>query len=488
VNEAVPACRIAVVAYQGLCYGRAKSKEFTVIPYVATRADTPPKPIVVVEKANFDSWLSAQPEMHKGWIAAQGFEATGGKSLSLPGSAGDIDAVLFIKDGAWNIWSLADLPAQLPPGFYTVSADFSEKEATEVATGWSLATYVFDRFKKSKKEFATLILPDAADENMVRRTVKAITLVRDLINLPAGDLGPSGLEAAASQVAGEFEAEQTNIIGEDLLTYHFPMVHAVGRAAADAPRLIDITWGDKSAPKVTLVGKGVCFDTGGLDLKPSSAMLMMKKDMGGAATVLGLAYMIMDAGLPVRLRVLIPAVENSVSGNAFRPGDILTSRKGKTVEIGNTDAEGRLILADALAAADEEAPELLIDMATLTGAARVAVGTEIAATFTDDDALYAEIAAHAAAENDPVWRLPLWQDYRHILDSKFADINNAGSGGFAGAITAGLFLKEFVDTAKSWVHFDIMAYNNRARAGRPVGGEAFALRALFALIRDRYGR
>nr|WP_246157183.1 leucyl aminopeptidase family protein [Sneathiella litorea] len=324
---------------------------------------------------------------------------------------------------------------------------------------------------------------------MVARTVKAVTLVRDLVNLPAGDLGPTALEAAASQVAGEFEAQQGNIVGEDLLTYHFPMVHAVGRAAADAPRLIDISWGDKDAPKVTLVGKGVCFDTGGLDIKSAAGMLMMKKDMGGAATVLGLAHMIMDANLPVRLRVLIPAVENSISGNAFRPGDILTSRKGKTVEIGNTDAEGRLILADALAAADEESPDLLIDIATLTGAARVAVGTEIAATFTDDDALFSDIANHSELEKDPVWRLPLWSDYRHLLDSKFADLNNAPSGsGFGGAITAGLFLKEFVEKANSWVHFDIMAYNARSRPGRPVGGEAFVMRALFALIQERYGR
>jgi len=459
-----------------------------VIPFIATEVDVPPIPLIVIEKKAYSGWLEGQPEMVRNWILAQEFDASGGKSLLLPDPTGGIGLVLFIKDGDWNIWSLAELPARLPGGFYTLRADLSPKEATDLAIGWSLATYMFDRFRKNEKKFATLMLPFGADAAMVARTVKAVMMVRDLINLPAGDLGPTALEAAASQVAGEFEAEQTNIVGDDLLTYHFPMVHAVGRAAADAPRLIDITWGDKSAPKVTLVGKGVCFDTGGLDIKPSSGMLMMKKDMGGAATVLGLAYMIMDAGLPVRLRVLIPAVENSISGNAYRPGDILQSRKGKTVEIGNTDAEGRLILADALAAADEEAPELLIDMATLTGAARVAVGTEIAATFTDDDALYAEIAAHAEREKDPVWRLPLWSDYRHMLDSKFADINNSGSGGFAGAITAGLFLKEFVENAKSWVHFDIMAYNNRARPGRPVGGEAFALRALFALIRDRYGR
>ena len=459
------------------------------IPFVVATSKTDPKPIIIVEKSDFDDWLAAQSDLHKGWVKAQGFEADGGKTLLLPGPAGDIETVLYVKDGDWNIWSLADLPSILPKGTYAVEAEMSTKEATDLATGWSLGTYSFDRYKKDEKKYATLMLPTGADKGMVARTVKAVTLVRDLVNLPAGDLGPTALEAAASQVAGEFEAEQGNIVGDDLLTYHFPMVHAVGRAAADAPRLIDISWGDKNAPKVTLVGKGVCFDTGGLDIKSAAGMLMMKKDMGGAATVLGLAHMIMDANLPVRLRVLIPAVENSISGNAFHPGDILTSRKGKTVEIGNTDAEGRLILADALAAADEEEPDLLIDMATLTGAARISVGTEIAATFTDDDALFSDIARHSELENDPIWRLPLWSDYRHLMDSKFADINNAGSGGgYGGAITAGLFLKEFVEKAKSWVHFDIMAYNVRNRPGRPIGGEAFALRALFALIQERYGK
>ncbi|WP_288904717.1 leucyl aminopeptidase family protein [uncultured Sneathiella sp.] len=459
------------------------------IPFVVASSKADPKPIIVVEKSEFADWLEAQSAPHKSWIGSHGFDADGGKSLLLPASTGEIEAVVYIKDGDWNIWSLADLPSRLPEGTYAVAAEFTEKEATDVTTGWSLGTYAFDRYKKDDKKYATLILPKGADEEMVARTVKAVTLVRDLVNIPAGDLGPTALEAAASQVAGEFEAEQGNIVGEDLLTYHFPMVHAVGRAAADAPRLIDISWGDKAAPKVTLVGKGVCFDTGGLDIKSAAGMLMMKKDMGGAATVLGLAHMIMDANLPVRLRVLIPAVENSISGNAFHPGDILTSRKGKTVEIGNTDAEGRLILADALAAADEEAPDLLIDIATLTGAARIAVGTEIAATFTDDDALYAELAAQSEKEKDPVWRLPLWDDYRHLLDSKFADINNnASGGGYGGATTAGLFLKEFVEKAKSWVHFDVMAYNVRSRPGRPVGGEAFAMRALFALIKERYSR
>jgi len=460
-----------------------------VIPYICKERDAQSLAIDIIAPEAFDSWLDSQSDLVKNWISAQDFDARDGKHISLPDAQGCIASILLIKNmESWDLWALASLPAALPAGQYFLKNDLSVKQATDAAIGWSLATYVFDRYKKNEKKFATLALPENADAPQVERTVYAIGLVRDLINLPASDMGPRALEGAASQIAGEFEARQVNVIGDDLLTYHYPMVHAVGRAANDEPRLIDMTWGDASNPKVTLVGKGVCFDTGGLDLKPSAAMLTMKKDMGGAAMVLGLAHMIMDANLPIRLRVLVPAVENSVSANSYRPGDVLTARNGTTVEIGNTDAEGRLVLADALCAADEEEPDLLMDFATLTGAARVAVGTEIAATFTDDDALYDEIAQHAKSENDPVWRMPLWGDYRTLIDSKIADVNNAGSSGFGGAITAGLFLKEFVKKSKSWVHFDIMAYNNRVRPGRPIGGEGFAIRAVFSLLNERYGK
>jgi leucyl aminopeptidase len=457
-----------------------------VTPNIVSAANTETRPILVVEKSQFDDWLVGQPEHWQNWIKSQGFDAEGGRHLLLPSETSEFNTVLFIRSKALSIWSLAGLSMKLPKGTYSLDTELSPKQATDIAIGWSLGTYVFDRYKENKAESALLVLPAGADAALVQRTVKATYLVRDLINIPAADMGPSALEAAASQIAGEFEARQGNIVGDDLITYHFPMVHAVGRAAADPPRVIDITWGNPDAPKVTLVGKGVCFDTGGLDIKPSAGMLMMKKDMGGAATVLGLAHMIMDAAIPVRLRVLIPAVENSISANAYRPGDVLTSRNGKTVEIGNTDAEGRLVLADALTAADDEEPDLLIDMATLTGAARVAVGTEISATFTDDDDLFAALAKHAEIETDPVWRLPLWEGYRQLIDSKIADINNAGSSPFGGAITAGLFLKEFVEKSRSWVHFDIMAYNSRSRPGRPIGGEAFALRTLYAMISERY--
>ena len=458
------------------------------IPHISVGEEETATPIIVVELEKFDPWLEAQSDRIKSWINTHDFKPGNGKYLTLPDEAGGIEAVLLTKDmESWDIWALAELPAALPVATYHLDTDISEKQATDAVIGWSLATYVFDRYKKSDQKFATLQLPESADLKHVERTVFACSLTRDLINIPAADMGPKALEAAASQIAGEFEARQTNIVGEDLLTYHFPMVHAVGRASAQEPRLIDMVWGDQEAPKVTLIGKGVCFDTGGLDLKPSAAMLTMKKDMGGAAIVLGLAYMIMHAGLPIRLRVLIPAVENSVSANSFRPGDVLTSRSGKTVEIGNTDAEGRLVLADALTAADEDEPDLLIDFATLTGAARVAVGTEIAATMTDDDDLYGDIARHAELESDPVWRLPLWSDYRSLIDSSVADINNSGSTGFAGATTAGLFLKEFVVKSKSWVHFDVMAYNTRARPGRPLGGESFAARTIFALLKEKFG-
>jgi len=317
--------------------------------------------------------------------------------------------------------------------------------------------------------------------------VDGVCLARDLINTPANDMGPVELEEAARTLAGRHGAQLRSIVGDDLITEGFPLVHAVGRAAARAPRLIDISWGDPGHPKVTLVGKGVCFDTGGLDIKPESGMLNMKKDMGGAATMLGLAHMLMDRGAKLRLRVLIPAVENAISGSAFRPRDVYRSRKGLTVEIGNTDAEGRLILADALALADEEQPELIADMATLTGAARVALGADLPPFYTDDDQFAADLARYATAENDPLWRMPLWRPYDALLDSKVADLNNVSSGGFAGSITAALFLRRFVSAAKAWLHVDIFAWNQASKPGRPEGAECQAARALYALLVARYG-
>jgi leucyl aminopeptidase len=314
-----------------------------------------------------------------------------------------------------------------------------------------------------------------------------VTLARDLINTPANDMGPAELEEVARGLAARRGAKMRTIVGDDLLTESFPLIHAVGRASARAPRLIELNWGEQDHPKVTLVGKGVCFDSGGLDIKSESAMLLMKKDMGGAASVLALAHMIMSRGLKVQLNMLIPAVENSIGGDAFRPRDIYVSRKGLSVEVGNTDAEGRLVLADALALADENAPDLLIDMGTLTGAARVALGPDLPPFYTDDGALAADVSRHAAGENDPMWRLPLWPPYNALLDSKIADVNNVSSGNFAGSITCALFLKRFVSAAKAWLHIDIYAWTPTAKPGRPEGGECQAARALYALLAERYG-
>ncbi|MGL6181615.1 MAG: leucyl aminopeptidase family protein, partial [Aestuariivirga sp.] len=331
------------------------------------------------------------------------------------------------------------------------------------------------------------VCPARVDRAEVLRSAAAIFMVRDLVNTPASDMGPDQLEAAAREVARSHRARLRVVKGR-ALERGFPMVHHVGKASPRAPRLIDFSWGSPRAPKVTLVGKGVCFDTGGLDIKPSSSMLLMKKDMGGAANVLGLAQMIMAAKLPVRLRVLIPAVENSIAGNAFRPGDVWRSRKGLTVEIGNTDAEGRLILGDALALADEERPDLLVDMATLTGAARVALGPDISPFYTDDDATAEALGKAAVAENDPLWRMPFWRPYNRLFESAVADLNNAGESGYAGSITAALFLRRFVERARTYIHFDIFAWTPQARPGSPRGGEAQGIRALFALIRNRYGK
>ncbi len=332
-----------------------------------------------------------------------------------------------------------------------------------------------------------MVAPENIDPNRLKVIATGVYAARDLINTPANDMGPTKLEAAAKELAEAHEAEFSSIVGDDLLAQNFPMIHTVGRASVDAPRLLDMRWGDEDAPKVTLVGKGVCFDTGGLDLKTAAGMRQMKKDMGGAACILALAHMIMATGLPVRLRVLIPAVENAVSGNAFRPGDILPTRKGLTVEIGNTDAEGRLVLSDALTLASEEEPELIIDMATLTGAARIAMGLDLSPVFCNDDEMTADIVEGGQLARDPVWPMPLWDPYDDDLKSPHADIDNAPPGGYGGAITAALFLRRFVGEGISWAHFDIMASNNTAKPGRPKGGECMTARACFAMLEKRYG-
>ncbi|HEV8096294.1 MAG TPA: leucyl aminopeptidase family protein [Burkholderiales bacterium] len=444
--------------------------------------------ISTMDKEGLDKSLAAAPARERAWLKTLGFNADPGKFAFLPGSDGRPNKVVVGANLKRDpIWALAGLPETLPEGRYRLDARLDRERATKIALGWALGAYAFTRYKKPKRGFATLVWPDRADRKEVERLAQGVFLARDLINTPAEDLGPPELAAAASKVARRYEAGCTVISGGDLLKKNYPTIHAVGRASSRPPCLIDLRWGKKNAPKVTLVGKGVCFDTGGLDLKPAANMLQMKKDMGGAAVVLGLASALMSAKAPIRLRVLIPAVENSVSANAIHPLDIVRTRSGKTVEIGNTDAEGRLILCDALAEADSESPSLLIDCATLTGAARVALGPEVQALFCNHDKVADAILRASVDVADPIWRLPLWKPYRKMIDSKIADFNNVADGPFAGSIIGALYLAEFVRESTPWAHLDIMASNTRSRPGRPEGGEATGLRALYRAIRQRFG-
>ena len=456
------------------------------LEHLIAGTDQPSAEITALAADALDGWLLKQPDDIAAWVRANGFTAKPGATCLLPGDGGRIEGVLLGIESSRDPWAYGDLPTALPEGNYHLGPGLDGDQANDAALGWALGGYRFTRYREPNGALARLVWPGPCDRERIETLAAAVTLTRDLINTPAEDMGPAELAAAAGGLAEDHGGECAVTVGDDLLSAGYPLIHAVGRAAARAPRLIDLTWGDADAPSLTLVGKGVCFDSGGLDLKSSSGMMLMKKDMGGAATVLGLARAIMGTGLPLRLRVLIPAVENSVAGNAIRPLDIIKSRKGLTVEIGNTDAEGRLVLADALTEADGEQPELLIDCATLTGAARVALGADLPALFTPDDALAADLLRNAAATVDPLWRLPLWTPYRELLDSKVADINNISSGSLGGAITAALFLQEFVTETPAWAHIDMMAWNAKARPGRPVGGEAMALRALFALIEERF--
>jgi leucyl aminopeptidase len=448
--------------------------------------------IEAVEARTVPAWRERQSDSRRRWLDASGFRGERGSFCLLPGEDGAAESVILAVGGAdepgLEMWDWAVLPPALPPGTYGIAPPISPERALAAATGWALACYRFDRYRKPQREPARLVWPEACDRAGVLRVADAVAMVRDLINTPANDMGPEDLAAAGAGLADRYGARVTMIAGDELLAQGYPAIHAVGRASARAPRLIDLLWGDPSARKLTLVGKGVCFDTGGLDIKTSAGMKLMKKDMGGAAIVLGLARMIMDAELPIRLRVLVPAVENSISGNAMRPLDVVSTRKGISVEIGNTDAEGRVILADALHEAAREAPELLVDCATLTGAARVALGPELPALFCNDDALAESLLAHGRAVDDPLWRLPLWPGYRRLLDGKTAELTNAPDSPFAGAILAALFMAEFVGPATPWIHIDAMAWNTSARPGRPEGGEASALRALYALVAERFAR
>jgi leucyl aminopeptidase len=446
-------------------------------------------PVTAVSKSGFAGWRESAPPRARDWAAAAGFAGEAGKLALVPDAEGGLGHVLVgVADDAAAMWAVAGLSDALPPGTYRVDAIPDGGDPSGLALGWALGTYAFTRYREKKPATgAELAWPKGADRALVEHLAASIFLARDLINTPASDMGPAELAAAAVAVAEKSGACHRVIEGDALIAENYPTIHAVGRASVRAPRLVDIVWGEADAPKVTLVGKGVCFDSGGLDLKQPSGMLNMKKDMGGAAIMLGLAQAIMAQRLPVRLRVLLPCVENAVSGNAMRPRDIIRTRKGLTVEVGNTDAEGRLILCDALAEGSSEKPALLVDAATLTGAARVAVGQELAALFCNDDALAAALIEAGTAADDPLWRMPLYRPYRRLLDSKIADLNNVSEGPHAGAITAALYLQEFVEPGVPWAHLDVMAWNNRTRPGRPEGAEAQCLRALYAHIASRFG-
>ncbi|WP_299672220.1 M17 family metallopeptidase [uncultured Roseobacter sp.] len=455
------------------------------LPLFADPTDTA-RPLHIVDQDHFETWRTAQPDEIGTWIDAQAFTGALGQAIPVPGTdgapAGAVVGLGTAQTRARARFHLAAAAAKLPKGAYAIASGLPDDMAEVEALGWLLAGYRFDRYKTQPPMAARLVAPDTIDANAVAAIATGEALTRDLINTPASDMGPDDLEQAAHDLAARHDAQVRVILGDDLLAENFPMIHTVGRAANRAPRLIDMRWGD-TGPRVTLVGKGVCFDTGGLNLKPGASMALMKKDMGGAAAVLGLTDMILSHGLAVQLRVLIPAVENAVSGNAFRPGDILTSRKGLTVEINNTDAEGRLVLADALALAQEENPDLIVSMATLTGAARVAVGPDLAPYYCDDNSFADRLEQAARQQADPVWRMPFHAPYEAMIEPGIADLDNAPKGGFAGSITAALFLRRFVEQT-SYAHFDIYGWQPNDAPGRPKGGVGQATRTLLKSITE----
>jgi leucyl aminopeptidase len=449
-------------------------------------------PIHLHDATSLKNFAEDAPSHVAAWLASHSeFSAAKDSCLTLPDAHGKLGGVIAgVARDALDIWSLAALPSQLPAGKYTIADQLSEDTLQAIALGWELAQYQFTLNKKHKttEEKRILALPGGMSIEPVLAQAHAITLTRDLINRPTNDLGPKELAEAAEAIADTYGASFQQIIGEALLEKNYPAIHAVGRASTMEPRLIELHHGKAGDPLVTLVGKGVCFDSGGLDLKTYNSMKLMKKDMGGAALVLGLAKLIMDMQLPIRLRVLVPAVENAVSGNAFRPQDIIDTRAGLGVEIGSTDAEGRLILCDALTAAMEDSPDLVIDAATLTGAARVALGPELPAIFSNRNDIAQTLQHTAMRVDDPLWQLPLWEGYDRYLDSDITDITNTPNYRFAGAITAALYLQRFVEPNTPWIHIDTYAWNANSRPGRPVGGEALCLRALWAFLSERYAK
>lgn len=440
-------------------------------------------PIELIAKEALPDWHERQDEFVQNWLGSLQYQEQA--KLLIPNPDGTLKKVISVDKNDGIFFLAGQLPSELPQGEYRLESDDDEVRF-QFAVSWALEIYQFDRYKRTEKSLPVLALKSEDEKRLVMDFVSAISLTRDLINTPANDMMPEHMSEVMQGLAKKFKADFSECVGDELLTQNYPAVHAVGRASASQPRLLDLRWGAPSAPKVTLVGKGVCFDSGGLNLKTGNFMRIMKKDMGGAAHVLGLAELIMAQKLPIRLRVLVPAVENAIAGNAFRPGDVISTRKGLSVEIDNTDAEGRLVLCDALCEADAEEPEVIIDFATLTGACRVALGTELPGFFCNDDHLAHDLFSSGQAVRDPVWQLPLHKPYNDMLKSQVADTLNSASTGMGGAITAALYLEKFISPETPWIHFDVMAWNDRRQAGRPIGGEAFGLRAVFHCLQKRY--
>jgi leucyl aminopeptidase len=444
--------------------------------------------VFVIDKAHCETWLNTQTQTIQNWLEANLFKADPGQILALPDPQYQIHSFVLGIDPNDSLYCLGDLSDRLHEGLYRIEDPYHLLKKESAYLGFALGTYRFQHFVAERQKKAVQLQISAAEYDKLSPQVEALFWVRDLINLPAESLGPSQLALEAQELAKVYHADCTITVGNALLEEGYPLIHAVGRASDEAPRLVELHWGNPAHPKISLVGKGVCFDSGGLDIKSAEGMSTMKKDMGGAAHALGLARMIMEAKLPIRLQVLVPIVENAINGHAFRPGDIFISRKGLSVEIGNTDAEGRLILADALTKASENQPELMVDFATLTGAARIALGHTVAALFCNHDELATGLLKASAENQDPIWRMPLYAGYKKMIRGKFADLNNMPNHSYGGAITAALFLEYFVGPSIPWAHFDLNAWNASAQPGRPEGGEAMAIRAVFGYLVERYAR
>jgi leucyl aminopeptidase len=451
-------------------------------------------PLWLLYENDVEAWRATQTAAVARWLGEQNFKGEKHRVLLVPDAAGGLAAAvggLGRRTGELSLWHAAGFVERLPPRRFRLAQPFTAEEATQLSLGFAYGSYRFDRYRPAKSDMASIEVPPNADLQFVALAAESLRMARDWINTPAQDFGPAELATVARRLAERHQAAFQEWLGEDLLAANFPAVHAVGRAGGTAPRMLELRWAPRPGatfPRLTLVGKGVCFDSGGLDIKTGPGMALMKKDMGGAAVALALAHMLMSAKIRAELRVLVPAVENAISGNAYRPGDVLATHKGLTVEVGNTDAEGRLVLCDALAFADEEHPDLLIDFATLTGAARVALGPELPALFGNDSRMVQELAAVACAEHDPLWPMPLWPGYEDELASKIADLNNVAASPLAGAIFAALFLKRFVSESTPWLHIDLYAWNSKDRPGRSIGAEAHGVRGVYRYLVQRYGR